>query len=158
MIDWVSEGSPGGASSARTFATGEASVHVYSTLRPETAPDGSLRLSTVSQNALNGLVILVVAVFGLPLYRRSLRIQIALLLLITTVMLLIGIFAPNWPGIYSAESSWPPWQSLILIWLIGHVTKSWSRLATRSSRSPVPTAEGASPFGENPGGQRRRRE
>ncbi len=107
LIDWVSEGSPGGASSARTFATGKASVYVYSTLRPETAPDGSLRLRTVSQNALNGLVVLVVAVFGLPLFRRSLRIQIALLLLITTVMLLIGVFAPNWREIYSVEfSSW----------------------------------------------------
>jgi len=146
LIDWVSEGSPGGASSARTFATGKASVYVYSTLRPETAPDGSLRLRTVSQNALNGLVVLVVAVFGLPLFRRSLRIQIALLLLITTVMLLIGVFAPELARNLFGGVFFVAIAVLILIWLIGHVTKIWSRLSTRSESPPSAPAEGDSPY------------
>ncbi len=144
LIQWVAEGIPAAVSSAQTFPIGKSHLHVYSTLRPQKAPDGSLRLSTMNRNWFQGLVILAVAVVGLPLFRQSLRWQLALLLLIAAAVLLIGVFVPElartlWEGVFPIALT-----VLVIIWLIGHVSKMhWSRPDLASS---VATTPAASPF------------
>ncbi len=58
-----------------------AAVHLLH-LRPEDAPDGSLQLRTMDRKLFNGLVVVIIAVAGLPLFRGSLRLQLALLLML----------------------------------------------------------------------------
>ena len=137
LIQWVTEGNAPAASSAQTFPIGKSILQVYSTLRPQPAPDGSLRLATMNRNMFHGLVIVAVAVIGLPLFRRSLRVQLILLLLLAALVLLIGVFVPELArtllsGVFPIAVA-----ILIVIWLIGHVTKlPWSR---RGPGQPAPT-------------------
>jgi hypothetical protein len=128
LIRWVTEDNAPAASSAQTFPIGKSTLQVYSTLRPQPAPDGSLRLATMNRNMFHGSVILAVAVIGLPLFRRSLRVQLILLLLLAATVLLIGVFVPELArtlltGVFPFAIA-----ILIMIWLIGHVSKlQWSR-------------------------------
>ncbi|MHB8863573.1 MAG: hypothetical protein ACYC6N_14320 [Pirellulaceae bacterium] len=149
LIQWVTEGNATASSSAQTFPIGKARLHVYSTLRPQPAPDGSLRLSTMNGNGFHALVILAVAVVGLPLFRRSVRLQMILLLLITAAVLLIGVFVPElartlFDGVFPIALG-----ILVILWLIGHVSNlRWSRRAIRSAADGTPAV---SSFGDAAG-------
>ncbi|MHB8970990.1 MAG: hypothetical protein ACYC3X_11245 [Pirellulaceae bacterium] len=145
LLQWVAEGNATAASSAQTFQTGKSHLHVYSTLRPQQAPDGSLQLSTMNRNGFHALVILVLAVTGVPLFRRSLRLQLVWLLLIAAAVLLIGVFIPElartlFEGVFPIAL-----VILVIIWLIGHVSNlRWSR---RKIAAPPAEPQATSPFG-----------
>ena len=47
LIDWVTESNQPAANSAQTFPIGKSQLFIYSTLRPQEAPDGSLHLQHV---------------------------------------------------------------------------------------------------------------
>ena len=138
----MAEGNATAASSAQTFPTGKSHLHVYSTLRPQQAPDGSLQLSTMNRNWFHALVILAIAVTGVPLFRRSLRLQLVLLLLIAAAVLLIGVFVPElartlFEGVFPIAL-----VILVIIWLIGHVSNlRWSRRDIASSPAVTPGHE-----------------
>ncbi len=149
LIQWVTEGSPAAYNSIQTFPTGKSHLHVYSALRPPKAPDGSLQLSTMNRNLFQGLVILAVALVGLPLFRRSLRSQIILLLLIVAGVLLIGVFIPELARtlLSGASAVFPVAIGIVIVvWLIGHASRlQWTRAATAVAASAV----AASPFGSD---------
>lgn len=143
LVQWVTEGSPGAYNSVQTFPTGKSHLHVYSALRPPAAPEGSLHLSTMNNHLFQGLVILVVAIAGLPLFRRSMRWQIILLLLTVAGVLLIGVFVPEFSRTLLTGVFLQAVGVVIIIWLIGHVSRlHWSRAATAVAASAV----AASPF------------
>jgi hypothetical protein len=145
LIQWVAEGNTAAASSAQTFPIGKSHLHVYSTLRPRQAPEGSLQLSTMNRNWFHALVILVVAVAGVPLFRRSWRLQLVLLLLIVAAVLLIGVFVPElartlFDGVFPIAL-----VILVIIWLIGHASNlRWSR---REIATSFAATQATSPFG-----------
>lgn len=146
LIQWVTEGNPSAFNSVQTFPTGKSHLHVYSALRPPKAPDGSLRLTTMNRNVFHGLVILLVALVGLPLFRRSLRSQVILLLLIVAGVLVIGVFIPELARtlLSGTLAVFPVALGiLIIVWLIGHASRlRWTRAATAVAASAV----AASPF------------
>jgi hypothetical protein len=94
------------------------------------------------------LVILIIAVAGLPLYRRSLRLQLILLLLITAVLLLLGVFLPELARTVLSSIFPIALAVVVVIWLIGHVSKMRWRMPRR--RPPV-VAPGATPFAAESG-------
>jgi len=145
LLQWVAEnvksGSNAGLSSAQAFPVGQTRLSIYSTLRPAQPPDGSLRLRTMNRNVFNGLVILVLALVGLPFYKRSFRSQCALLLLIAMIVLLIGVFVPE-TGTAILFGVFPIAVCLlVLLWLIGHVLSFRLRGLSR----PTPPGEPAAP-------------
>lgn len=126
LIQWVTENNPPAAQSVETFPTGKSEPLIYSTLRPCPAPDGSLHLATTDRRLFNGVVILVIALIGLPLFRQPARRQLILLLVLAALLLLIGIFVPRLArsillGVFPLAIA-----LLVLIWLVGHVS-GWRR-------------------------------
>jgi hypothetical protein len=149
LIGWVTEGNAAAANSARTFPIGKSQQFVYSTLRPEDAPDGSLSLKTTGRRFFNGAVLLVIASLGLPLFRRGVRPQLILLLLLSAGLLLIGVFVPELARTL-LTSIFPAAVALvILVWLIGHVSRlRWSAQAAATTAAPA--AEGPATSGGVP--------
>ncbi len=140
LIEEVTGANTSAINSAKTFPIGKAQRFVYSTLRPEVAPDGSLRLQTMDRRMFDGTLVILVALVGLPLFRRSLRLQLALLLSITAVLLLIGVFAPElarsiFDSIFPAAIA-----LLVLLWLIGHISKMRWRRVDRPAAASSPFA------------------
>jgi hypothetical protein len=138
LVQWVTEGNKPAATSADRFPRGKSHLHVYSTLRPQAAPEGSLRMVTMDRHLFQGLVLLVIAGVGLPLFRRSLRSQLILLLLITVAVLLLGMFAPELARTLFAGVFPIAIVVLIAIWLMGHVSRlRRSRAAPASAGEPA---------------------
>lgn len=147
LVDWVTEGFAPAARSAQTFAIGKSQPFVYSTLRPEDAPDGSLHLTTADRKLFNGVIVLAIGLIGLPLFRRSLRLQLALVLLLTAILLLIGVFIPELSRSIFASVFVIGIIALALIWMIGHISKLRWQWPTsgRDAAAASPFVEGASP-------------
>jgi hypothetical protein len=148
LIGWVAEGLVAGANAARTFPTGKSQLLVYSTLRPDPPPDGSLRLVTMDRRLFNGLVLFLVAAMGLPLLRSSLRNQLLLLLLITAVVLLLGVFTPELTrnlleGIFPVAI-----VLVVLLWTAGHISRGWSTLRRSAAHWAARTETTAPPAGD----------
>ena len=150
LIQWVAEGITSAVNSAQTFPIGKSQLFVYSTLRPEDAPDGSLRLTTMDRKVFNGIVIAIIVMLGLALYGRSLRYQISLLLLIAVALLLIGLFLPELARTVFSNVFWIALGVVLLIWFIGHVNKL--RRLTRSTPPPPSSPPPSSPFAEGEAG------
>ncbi len=139
LLESVTEGNPAALSSAQTFPTGQSTLHVYSALRPLPAPDGSLRLTTINRTVLHALVILAVAVIALPLFRRSVRAQIILLLSLAGLVLLLGVFLPEFARALLAGVLPTAMAVVIVIWLIGHASRlPWTRRRPRAPAGPSP--------------------
>ncbi|MFO7906614.1 MAG: hypothetical protein R6U98_28415 [Pirellulaceae bacterium] len=149
LIKWVTENHPAAANSAQTFPTGKSRPFLYSTLRPQDAPEGSLHLATTDRRLFNGIVIVIVALVGLPLFRKPARLQLILLLMLTAALLLIGVFLPALARSIFASIFPVAIALLLLIWVMGHVSRwRWRRAApasaTSSSSPPVADADAIS--------------
>ncbi len=68
---------------------------VFSTLRPDPPDKGALRLSTLNHNALQIGIVLVIALPGVMLLRRSLTDCIVAVLAALAVLVLVGVFLPT---------------------------------------------------------------
>ncbi len=143
LLNWVTDHNRPAANSAKTFPIGKSQLFVYSTLRPEEAPSGSLHLKTMNRRWFNGVIVVAIALLGLPLFRKSPHLQLALLLLITATLLLLGVFMPELAR--SVFSSIFPVAIVLLglIWLFGYATKlRWRREpATVSVAATPPSAD-----------------
>lgn len=162
LIDWVTQQIPTAANAARTFPIGQSQLHIYSTLRPAPAPEGSLRLSTMNRQWFHGWVIVLVAAIGLPLCCRSLRWQLIALLSLTAAMVLMGVFAPQLvralvTGIFPVAVG-----ILILVWGVGHLVSlrrlTFARTGPAADRTAAgaraaPQEDGPAPSDAAPAGQ-----
>jgi hypothetical protein len=123
LIQWVTEGVAAAEQSAQQFAVGQAHLHVYSALRPQPAPDGSLQLRTMRRTVFQALVVLGVAVAGLPLFRRAVRWQLILLLAILAAVVLVGVFLPDLSHTLIGGVFPIALMLVVVIWLIGHASR-----------------------------------
>ncbi len=148
LIDWATDSNPSAANSAKTFPIGKSKLFVYSTLHPQDAPDGSLHLTTMGRRAFDALIVLVMGLLGVPLFRRPLRWQLALLLLTAAALLLVGVFLPELSRSIFASIFLPVVVLLILIWTVGHLSKlKWQR----PPRHPAARPNTESPFASEEG-------
>lgn len=137
LMDWVLERIPGAGPSARTFAVGPNKSYVFSTLRPANPPDGDLHLVTMNRTALQGLVFLVVILVGLPLYGRSVRLQIVGLGVLLITLLMLSVFAPRFTMAVVDYAFWSALALVGLIWSIGYLRHwiGWTLKALTSGPS-----------------------
>ncbi len=68
---------------------------VFSALKPEAPPAGSLRLMTVSKNFLSSSILILLAIVAVALLRSKLKLKIIAIATICLAMVLIGVFAPT---------------------------------------------------------------
>lgn len=141
LLQRVTESNESAMQAARTFPTGKSTPVVYSTLRPEAPPRGALCLSTMHRRLFDALILLVLVVAGLPLLRRSLRAQLCWLLLASAVVLLVGVFLPELAWTLVASIFFPAVALLIILWLVGHVTRLRVHRAAAQPTEPSPAGE-----------------
>jgi hypothetical protein len=87
------------------------------------------------------LILLVLVATGLPLLRRSLRAQLCWLLLASAVVLLVGVFLPELAWTLVASIFFPAIALLIILWLVGHVTRLRVHRAAAQPTAPSPAGE-----------------
>ena len=128
LLTWVCDSRSGPARrSAASFPVGRGRRYVYSALRPSTKGDDALSLVLTSQWLLQGAAIGLLALLGLPLIGRSIRMQITLLLLIGATIVLLGVLRLELleallGGIFPGSVA-----VLVLIWIGGGVWKAGRR-------------------------------
>lgn len=93
FLNWVHEGVKGDASSHQKFEV-DGRPYVFSALRPDPAPDGSLHLRTINMTWLNVIVFGIIGLLGLALIRTRLTTQLAGALLVIAAFVVIGVFFP----------------------------------------------------------------
>ena len=92
-LAWVQEGVNKDNSASQRFEV-DGRPYVFSALRPDPAPAGSLHLRTINMTALNVIVFGVIALLGLVLIRARFTTQLAGALLVIAAFMFVGVFFP----------------------------------------------------------------
>ena len=93
LVNWVTEGVNADVSANQKFEV-DGRPYVFSALRPEPAPAGTLRLRTINMTFLNVLVCGALGLIGLLLIRSKLTTQITAALGVLAALFITGIFFP----------------------------------------------------------------
>ncbi len=119
LESWVSEGISAGRGPA--FQK-DGTLYLFSALRPDPPPDGTLRLWGIHENVLSGFVIAFLAVIGLVLLRSSLTRKLAAVVMLLIAAVLCGLFAPTfgqqllgtstYAGLAMVAIAWAAWTVL----------------------------------------------
>jgi hypothetical protein len=103
LVAWVKQGVNVNANN--DFQT-DGIMYLYSTLRPEDAPVGSLRLQSIDERWWSALIILPLVVLGLLFLGRSFQSKVVTIAVLMAGVIATGVFAPtlasqllNWPSI-----------------------------------------------------------
>lgn len=92
-LSWVQSGVNCDTTANQKFEV-DGRPYVFSALRPDPAPGGSIHLRTINMTFLNVIVFGIIAVLGLVLVRTRLTTQLAGALLVITAFVVIGVFFP----------------------------------------------------------------
>jgi hypothetical protein len=92
LLNWVREG-VSLAGNAGDFQT-DGTLYVYSTLRPDTPPQGSLTVTVMDARWLQALVFLVVFLAGVMLLPYGCRMKSLAVGVLITIIVLLGVFWP----------------------------------------------------------------
>ena len=92
-LNWVRSGVNTTSSANQKFEV-DGRPYVFSALRPDPAPDGSLHLRTVNIAFLNGIVFGIMALVGVLLLRARFATQLAAALLVIAAFVFAGVFFP----------------------------------------------------------------
>jgi hypothetical protein len=116
------------------FAT-DGHPFTFSTLQPAPPPEGSLQLATVRRNVLNGLIFAPILVVGLLVLRRPVPQKFAVVMLVVTLLLVVGLFAPLLARQLTGGALLSGLLVVAAAWIVWHVAQAWSNLvAARTSR------------------------
>ena len=91
-LTWVKEGVPMAGRSPKFEVDGRA--YVFSALRPDPSPAGSLKLRTINMMLLNVMVCIFVGILGLVLIRAKWTLQLAGVLFVLAAFVFVGLFFP----------------------------------------------------------------
>lgn len=122
--------------------------YLFSALRPE--PEQELRVTAIPRWWVHALIIFTVVVLGLPLYRRSVTLQLSVLFLILALVIFSGVFLPMLARQVVGSVLLISLGLLVMIWLIGHATtimvqikKVWDSVTQPDPVSFEPAVQGA---------------
>lgn len=142
LVAWVTEGIGLPTSPFEAFQK-DGRLFVFSTLRPEPAPDGSLRLVTIHRTLLNWLVLLAIVGGGVLLVRSTAATRAGVVGAAVVAMVLLCVFQPIL--IHELVNSVFLWSILVVVVLwsvVWFVRRKPRATATVTSTEPpivVPT-------------------
>lgn len=136
-VQWVCESTTANADVADKFEV-DGRPYVFSAIRPQSGPEGALRITTISVTLINVFVFGTILLIGLALFRSKLTIQIAFALFIVGGLLLAGILVP----LLTEHLFGPAFVATSLVvgvaWLIGNLgrvkNQFFDALARRDDR------------------------
>jgi hypothetical protein len=156
-LDWVKSGVNCDTSANQKFEV-DGRPYVFSALRPDPAPAGSLHLRTIHMTVLNVIVFGIIALLGLLLIRARLTTQIACALLVIAGFVAVGVFFPLVTEHLFSEALLLTVIVVVLAWLTSNVIR-WFREIQQArrerqavfERQAIPAmAEGVLPGAEAP--------
>lgn len=151
LVNWVTGGVSLTGAPPTSFET-DGQMYLFSTLRPEKPPTGSLKLSTLDEDWLNAFVFLAIVAAGLALIRLPLTSKLGMLAFFVALVVLAGVF---WP-IFSKQILDGVFASAVFLvfiaWLAYHVMiapPQWKLTVVRTPEEkpaePAPASQ-ESPF------------
>ncbi len=147
LLSWVQSDVPVDSSGSQKFEV-DGRPYVFSALRPEAAPAGSLKLRTINMTLLNVLVFGLIGLLGLILIRARLTTQLAGALIVVAGLVIVGVFFPLVTEHLFGESLLLTAVVVGLAWLVSNVFRWFREIAKarrefQESRPPAPAFAGA---------------
>jgi hypothetical protein len=94
LVSWVSAGVSMASNPAETFQT-DGRLYLFSTLRPTNPPKGALRLVTLHEDWLSGIVFAALILCGLILLRAAAPTRLLAIGALIAALVLAGVFLPT---------------------------------------------------------------
>ena len=156
-LKWVRAGVKMDSSANQKFEV-DGRPYVFSALRPDPAPEGSLHLQTVNMTFLNVLVFGLMALLGVVLLRARLTTQLAGALLVIAALVFVGVFFPLVTEHLFSETLLMTAWVVGLAWLASNVVRSFGgirksrreRLTPAVERNGIAAEEAAAPEADQP--------
>jgi hypothetical protein len=92
--------------------------HLFSALRPEPAPAGDLRLTTIDRKMLNGGLFLLIAVIGVALTPQPIGVRLWWLAGVVVLLVLAAVFAPALARALLGDALWWALALVLFAWLV----------------------------------------
>ncbi|MFT5302808.1 MAG: hypothetical protein ACI814_003625, partial [Mariniblastus sp.] len=140
-LEWVQAGVNLESSASQNFEV-DGRPYVFSALRPEPAPAGSLHLRTLNMTVLNVIVFGLMALLGLLLVRTRVTTQLAGALLMLAAFVAVGVVYPLVTEHLFSEALLLTVAVVGITWLTSNATR-WFRgvqNARRETRASLPIA------------------
>lgn len=149
LVAWVGEGIGVKTSPFDTFQK-DGRLFVFSTLRPDPAPAGSLALTTVHRTLLNWLVLLIVVGGGALLLRRPATTRAGVVGAAVVGLVLSAVFQPML--IYESVNSVLLWSVFVVavVWSVAWFVRRKPQAAAASTASVLPATAESSAIGPPP--------
>jgi hypothetical protein len=136
---WVKEGIESSDTATDDFAT-DGQLYVYSTLRPAAPPQGSLKLITIDDRALNGLVFVGTILLGLLLLPTRFFVRVLVVSGAVVALILAGVFLPTLSMQLLNGVLFSAVVIVGVIWIVGYAAGLRKWLKTTNFR-PAPVHE-----------------
>ena len=139
-LRWVQEGVSLNSSANQKFEV-DGRPYVFSALRPEPAPAGSLHLRTINMTILNVIVFGIVGLLGLVLLRARFTTQLAGAMLVVAAFVFVGVFFPLVTEHLFSEALLLTALVVGVAWSVSNVAR-WFRGVQESRRQREPLVTG----------------
>ena len=138
-LTWVQAGVALDSSANQKFEV-DGRPYVFSALRPDPAPAGSLHLRTINMTFLNVLVFGMIALLGLVLLRARFTTQLAAALLVIATFVIAGVFFPLVTEHLFSEALLLTASVVALAWLTSNVVRWFHgiQIARREMQASIP--------------------
>ncbi len=140
-LKWVQSGVKMDSAANQKFEV-DGRPYVFSALRPDAAPEGSLHLRTINMKVLNGIVFGIMALLGVLLLRARFTIQLAAALLVIAAFVFAGVFFPLLTEHLFSETLLLTTSVVGLVWLASNVVRWFG--GVRESRREMSAATAGS--------------
>ena len=121
LLKWVREGMA--ASPLTSFQT-DGTMYLFSALRPEPPPNGSLGLYAINDKRLACLIFVPLAIIGLVLLRKPLRAKVIAIAAILIAIVACGVFAPTFAQQLFNSPMYAGLTMIGVAWLAWYVIQS----------------------------------
>jgi hypothetical protein len=141
LASWITEGINVAASPP--FQR-DGTLYVFSALKPQPPPTGSLRITTVNDKLFATIAFALLAALALALMRSPLRTKVASMAGLLTIVILIGVLAPS---LAQQLLGLPTFAGLALVaiawlgWYGYHAAGQWEHWQRAPASEAVPGAE-----------------
>ncbi len=130
LLSWVQEGTQVTTNNQKFETDGR--PYVFTSLRPESPPDGSLRLRTFNLTALNVLFCIAIAAVGLFMLPQRFTTQLAALVLLLALFVGVGLFFPLVTEHLVGEALLATLGIVAVVWIVLDTGRWWrARMAER---------------------------
>jgi hypothetical protein len=138
LIAWVTE-KLSVPDPTNNFAT-DGRLYVFSTLRPEQPPTGSLRLVAVDRSLLNGIVFVVVLVLGGLFLPQAIGRKAAAAVGLLAALVIAGVFLPTLSRQIMGAALYNAAAIVLLAWVVWHAVKLGLLLKVRCAQARAAAA------------------